>query len=126
MLEQSRIVDRANAMADALGSNRQCVPDTLRIRRFAGVAGQPQAAIASLRVQILEPQCWSARLEPAEPDRYDTVANALCGEIEHWFRGIRAELSRRVHDPFDPEVGSHGFALKCVVDRREFLAFPEH
>src|SRR5712691_7958413 len=126
MLEQPRVLDRANAVADAFDADGQRVPDALRTRRLPGVAGESQTTVARFAVEIGEPGGRAAFLAPAEADGDHAVADALGRKIEDRLCRFGAELANCIEDPAHGHTTAAGLAGKGAVDRRELLLLPQH
>src|SRR4051812_9342550 len=99
MFHQMRIVNRADSVPDAFGSDLERLPYALGIGRLAGVTGQTKPAVTRLPEQIRKPDRRTFFLEPAEANRDDTVIHALGRKIEHGLGGFGSELADRIQDP---------------------------
>jgi len=87
MRDQRRILNRANAVANALGADFERFPYALGTRHFPGMAGEAQTAIARLAVEIGKQSRRATFFVAAQTDGYYAFSHTLCCKIEHWFCG---------------------------------------
>lgn len=104
-------------MPQALGSNSQGSPNSLRAHSLAGMSGQAQPRIARLGIQFAEWLRAGASFISSDADPHDT------GELRLHFRGfaknpcsfLRPEVPHRVEYPVDRDPEFRLRALPCPL-----------
>src|SRR4051794_38214190 len=81
-LEQSGIVDRADAVADALRADFEGIPNACGVRYFPGVTGQSQTRLRSFTIELLKPGGWTAFFIPTDADRNHALTPQFSRNLE--------------------------------------------
>ena len=117
--EQIRIMERGEAVTDALGAQIERAPNGFGRASLAGVGGQAQAVVGGPSVSVAEQFGRSFLLVAADADADDLAVMVAHGKLEDFLRGLGAELADGVEDPEQRDAEVAGAARASAVETFE-------
>src|SRR4051812_45195434 len=126
MLHQGGVVDRANAVADSLGSDFERGPDGFGSHALAGMRKNGEALTLHLGEDGREVLGRAAGLIASDAEADHVMLLVLDGDGGYAFHMVIAELADCIEDPADTHFRfGGGFALG-LEDTLHILLLPEH